>query len=304
MIPDAYASTGLTLPDGLEFDDWVTIGTQIQRAADASMWWLGDWWNFGERAYGEQAAAAIEMGEKYQTFADAAYVARAVEFSRRLESLTWSFHREVAPLDPAAQDAILATAAEQGLTIRETRALVRETQRPSIQGTPDMPPGLYGVILADPPWQYEHPVTESRAIENQYPTMTLEQICSLEVPAADDCVLFLWSTSPKLYDAFHVLEAWEFAYRTCLVWVKDKIGMGYYARQRHELLLVATRGDPRVPEPGKRPDSVIEAPRGEHSVKPDIVHRMIETMYPDVPRIELFSRRDVPDWDRWGATVE
>ncbi len=61
--------------------------------------------------------------------------------------------------------------------------------------------------------------------------------------AADDSVLFMWATSPKLREAMQVVEAWGFDYKTCMVWVKDKIGMGYYARQQHELLLIAKRGD-------------------------------------------------------------
>lgn len=44
-------------------------------------------------------------------------------------------------------------------------------------------------------------------------------------------VLFLWATSPKLKEAFQVLAVWDFRYRTCAVWDKEKIGMGYYFRQ-------------------------------------------------------------------------
>lgn len=160
----------------------------------------------------------------------------------------------------------------------------------------------YPVIYADPPWRYEHAKTENRAIENQYPTMTLDDICALKVPelATPDAVLFLWATSPKLAEAMMVLEAWGFTYRTSMVWVKDQIGMGYYARQRHELLLIATRGEPPVPEPAGRPDSVVEAPRAEHSEKPATFYDVIERMYPEFSKIELFCRSARDGWAVWG----
>ena len=164
------------------------------------------------------------------------------------------------------------------------------------------PSGPFHTVYADPPWRYEHPVSASRKIENQYPTMTNDDICAVPVAdiAAADAVLFLWATNPKLAEALAVVEAWGFTYRTNMVWVKDKIGMGYYARQRHELLLIATRGTPGTPSPSTRPDSVIEARRGRHSAKPGGVYDLITSMYPDVPRVELFARTVRPGWMAWG----
>lgn len=160
----------------------------------------------------------------------------------------------------------------------------------------------YSVVYADPPWRYEYTNTENRAIENQYPTMTIEDICALPMNklTADDAILFIWATSPKLLEALRVIKEWGFEYRTCMVWVKDKIGMGYYARQRHELLLIAKKGNVPVAIPENRPDSVIEAPRTDHSSKPEVVYSIIERMYPEYNRIELFSRTEHAGWDTWG----
>lgn len=160
----------------------------------------------------------------------------------------------------------------------------------------------YPVIYADPPWRYEHSETESRAIENQYPTMTLDDIKALPLGdiAFDDCVLFMWATSPKLDEAMQVLTAWGFSYRTCAVWDKQKIGMGYYFRQQHELLLVAVRGSPITPAPANRPSSVFSFERGEHSAKPAEVYEMIEAMYPELPKLEMFCRSPRPGWGVWG----
>lgn len=133
--------------------------------------------------------------------------------------------------------------------------------------------------------------------------MTLSEIKSLEIPATDNATLFLWATSPKLMEAMEVIDAWGFDYKTCMVWVKDRIGMGYYARQRHELLLIATRGRPAAPLPSNRPDSVILSPRERHSAKPEQVYTMIEKMYPNLNKCELFARNLRPGWESWGNEV-
>jgi N6-adenosine-specific RNA methylase IME4 len=163
--------------------------------------------------------------------------------------------------------------------------------------------GRFPVIYADPPWRYEHAESESRAIENQYPTMDLDAICALPVReiATEDAVLFLWVTSPKLEEGMRVVRDWGFAYRTCMVWDKLKIGMGYYARQRHELLLIATRGAPPTPAPDARPESVIAVSRpAKHSQKPAAFAEIIERMYPTLPRVELFCRSPRDGWKAWG----
>ena len=157
------------------------------------------------------------------------------------------------------------------------------------------------VIYADPPWRCEFEASDNRRIENHYPTMALEDICALQVPAADDAVLYMWATSPLLANAMKVIESWGFKYTTSMVWVKPSLGMGFYARIRHEMLLIATRGNPGTPEPSVRPDSVIEAPRGAHSVKP-LLHDQLDVWWPSVTKVELFARQpvDSPWWTTWG----
>jgi len=162
----------------------------------------------------------------------------------------------------------------------------------------------YPVIYADPPWQYENPPigATNRAIENHYPTMTLEEICALPVAemATDDAILYLWATSPKLAECMRVIDAWGFIYRTSMVWKKDKIGMGYHVRNQHEILLIAKRGEIPPPPINARPPSVLDAPRREHSAKPEEFYSIIERMYPELPKIELFARAERNGWAVWG----
>ena len=165
--------------------------------------------------------------------------------------------------------------------------------------------GIFPVIYADPPWQYEHPISDSRRIENQYPTMPIEEICALPVEsiAAPDSILFLWVTTPLLEKGLRVMEVWGFEYRTSMVWVKPSIGPGQWVRQRHEYLLIGVRGNIPTPKGENKPDSVIEAPREEHSKKPDIVYEIIEKMYPELPKVELFCRNPREGWTAWGNEI-
>ena len=159
---------------------------------------------------------------------------------------------------------------------------------------------LYEVIYADPPWRYEDCKTASRRIENHYPTMEPADLCALTPPAAEDCILFLWSTAPKLDEALALMTAWGFQYRTCLVWDKQLIGMGYYWRVQHELLLLGRRGTPGTPDEKKRYPSVFRWQREEHSKKPSGIYTMIENMYPAANKLELFARERREGWDVWG----
>jgi N6-adenosine-specific RNA methylase IME4 len=162
--------------------------------------------------------------------------------------------------------------------------------------------GKFPVIYADPPWRYEFAETENREIENHYPTMTIDDICAMDISeiSTDDSILFMWATSPKLEEALRVINAWGFAYVTCAIWDKKKIGMGYYFRQQHELLLVAKKGNIPAPIPSARVKSVLSFKRGEHSSKPEEFYSIIEDMYPEYKKLELFCRSPRDGWSVWG----
>ena len=176
------------------------------------------------------------------------------------------------------------------------------------QSTPFPSDRRYAVLYADPPWHfnvYNEECGIERAAGNHYSTMSLDEICALPILslASPDAALFMWTTVPHLRESFDVLVAWGFEYKTNIVWVKNKIGLGYFVRNQHELLLVATRGDMPSPSPANRPPSVISAPRREHSRKPDEAYELIERMYPELPKIELFARHARPGWAAWGNEV-
>lgn len=173
-----------------------------------------------------------------------------------------------------------------------------------------LPSRKFGIILADPEWRFEPWSRESgmdRSADNHYPTSCLEVIKARDVAsiAAGDCVLFLWATVPMLPHALVVMAAWGFDYRSHFVWGKDRIGTGYWNRNRHELLLVGVKGDVPAPAPGTQWDSLINASVGLHSQKPDDFFEMIEAYFPTLPKIELNRRgKPRPGWAAWGNEAE
>jgi len=160
----------------------------------------------------------------------------------------------------------------------------------------------YDVIYADPPWRYDFSKVTNDAIESHYQTMSLADICAMAIPSKKDSILYLWATAPKLPEAMSVMKNWGFTYKTNMVWIKPTIGLGYHARGKHELLMVGTRGNFHPPGAQSRYQSVINASKGEHSKKPNLVYSIIEEAYPpsEYKLIELFARNKRDGWESWG----
>lgn len=159
----------------------------------------------------------------------------------------------------------------------------------------------YRVIYADPPWSYNDKQDTEKlgGAVKHYPTMSLEEICKLPVPADKNAVLFLWTTSPMLEDAFKVINSWGFKYKSSFIWDKISHVMGHYNSVRHEFLLVCVRGN-CTPDVPKLFDSVVSIERTEHSRKPDKFREIIDTIYPIGERLEMFAREAPEGWDVWG----
>jgi N6-adenosine-specific RNA methylase IME4 len=166
-----------------------------------------------------------------------------------------------------------------------------------------MHPKLYDVIYADPPWTYDQRGVQGAAAK-QYPLMTDDELCAMKIPAAKDCILYLWATSPLLESGLRVLQAWGFSYKSQAIWDKMRTGIGFWWIGQHEILMVGVRGDVKPPPPELWRSSVIRCPRGRHSSKPDQVRDWISAWYPEAKRLEMFSRLKRPGWDVFGNQVE
>ena len=173
---------------------------------------------------------------------------------------------------------------------------------------PDLPDQTYEILYADPPWQFEKPAmgTTNRSAEDKYPTMTRAELCNLPVSelVGDEGMLFMWARPGMLDVARDVMAAWGFDYKGELVWAKDKIGMGYYFRNQHEILLFGNRGEYPLPAEKVRRSSLLTAKRRAHSQKPDELYKILDSYYPEAPKLELFQRdggaKPPKGWDVWG----
>ena len=170
----------------------------------------------------------------------------------------------------------------------------------------------YQIIYADPPWKYDFSKDNADTIEAHYPTMEVEQICNLNIPSEDNAVLYLWATAPKLREALRVMGAWGFEYKTHAVWDKGWVGMGYWFRGQHELLLVGVKGKFSPPEQEKRVSSVLRQKKREHSEKPVEIKTMIADWFPSCTKLEMFARKNDSNlfqagdiqWDTYGNVLK
>lgn len=162
----------------------------------------------------------------------------------------------------------------------------------------------FATIYADPPWPYANEASRAAAV-NHYSTMPVEAICREPVAAlaAENAHLHLWTTNAFLQEAFQVIEAWEFRYKSCLVWIKEQLGMGNYWRVSHEFLLLGVRG--ALPFRDQTQQSWIATRRAAHSRKPGYVRHLIEKVSPP-PYLELYGRDEIPDarWTVYGNQVD
>lgn len=168
----------------------------------------------------------------------------------------------------------------------------------------------YNIIYADPPWKYEKNKGQGVA-EGHYRTMDIREICSLSVCeiTEKDAALFLWVTFPQLPEAFKVMAAWGFSYKTAaFVWVKQNksgkgffFGLGHWTRSNAEVCLLGVKGHPK--RISNKVSQLIVSPLGRHSQKPEETRQRIVELMGDLPRVELFAREETPGWDVWGNEV-
>jgi N6-adenosine-specific RNA methylase IME4 len=187
---------------------------------------------------------------------------------------------------------------------QEAQEIRRERRLQKLGQAPPLPQGPFPLLYADPPWQSDNP-DSPWAPENHYPTLALPEIKALAIPAADEAILFLWAVNCQLTQALEVMQAWGFTYKTNVVWVKPSPGIGRRIRNQHELLLLGQRGSFPAPEGSRVPASVVAAERGAHSEKPERFYELIEEMYPNCAKLELFARGKARSgWETWGNEVE
>lgn len=199
-----------------------------------------------------------------------------------------------------------------------------------------LPHGPFATVVADPPWDYSRklsgggtsgysPVHPSRGgnrgAANHYPTLSVDELSQLPVGevVAAKAHLYMWTTGAFIVEAHQLAEAWGFAPKGIIPWIKVKkdagrhvqqahgdlhaalrMGMGLYLRWASEFVVFAVKG--KLATLRNDVNGVVFAERRAHSQKPDELYELVEAVSPG-PRLELFARTRRPGYEVWGNEI-
>ncbi len=272
----------------------------ITEAVFTSRWALVEgYWQLGRRIRDDKLAQEFSKGNK--TFVQ--------DLARNLNTSERTLYYAIQAYDkfPVLEEI------PEGKNISWNKLITLYLPEPKKEKTPELPKGKYQVIYADPPWDYDVDLSSgaTREPENNYPTMTLEELVEfgnkVKEVSNKDCILFMWITAPKLNWMMDVLNAWGFDYKTNLIWDKVRPNMGHYSSVRHEILVIAGKGRCAPTCDGKTIQSIDSVQSIEksarHSEKPIEFYGIIEKLYPDFKKIELFARNKHQGWSTWGNEI-
>ena len=190
--------------------------------------------------------------------------------------------------------------------IRSKKAKARQEENERLrQKALSVPPpeGQYRCIVMDPPWpmqKIERDVCPEQTSELDYPVMTMGQIMDIKVPAAEQCHLYLWTTQRFIWDARSLLDNWGFKHLAIMVWHKpggfQPVGLPQY---NCEFVLIGRKGSLEFNTTKNFP-LCFQAPRREHSRKPDEFYQLVSKVSPG-PRLDMFSRESRDGYQQFGV---
>lgn len=173
----------------------------------------------------------------------------------------------------------------------------------------------YEIIYSDPPWpQKKGNIRKSRPNQGRdldYATMSVEQCFLVQDEffnrAAEKHNVFMWAIDKYLHEIQVEMERRGYKLHARLIWDKTNgVAPAFTVRFAHEYLLWFYKpGKILMPRQEARGTytTVLREPATKHSKKPTCAYEMLEDMFPDAQKIELFARNTRPGWDSWGKEV-
>lgn len=221
----------------------------------------------------------------------------------KIQSHRWQLEAEI-PEEKFEQFIAETKAASEELTSRAALSIaarIRNEKKKETTSDTTIPNGLFDVIVIDPPWPYggQYSSTGHR-VASPYPEMPIEEIIALDIPAADNCILWLWTTNRFMHEAHHILEAWAFEPKTILTWFKMRTGVGHWLRGDTEHCILAVRGSPKITHTSQ--STALMAKATDHSRKPDDFLVLVESLCPGA-KLEMFARKKREGWESWGNQI-
>jgi len=188
---------------------------------------------------------------------------------------------------------------------KEQRLEKIKKQREELQKeTLEKPTGFYDVIVMDVPWNYQDDsVYDADGFRGTcpYPTMSLEEIRNIKLPARDDCVLWFWTTNKHIFYCRDILESWGFELKSILTWDKEHIGIGRWLRSQTEHCILAVKGKPYFNNTTW--STLISEKRTTHSTKPEIFYKMVDEICAG-RKLDYFARNKRKGWDVYGDEIK
>lgn len=178
-----------------------------------------------------------------------------------------------------------------------------QAQREAIAaGKAELPKGVFEVIAIDPPWNYGRDYDpDGSRVASPYPELSQEKLLELKIPAAKDCVMFLWTTQKFIWNAKELLDKWGFEYKAIIVWDKSRMLNGFWLRMQCEFCLVGIKGKPTWYNTTHR-DIIIEQSE-EHSRKPAAFYNLVNDITVG-RKLDYFAREQREGWATYGNDTE
>lgn len=173
----------------------------------------------------------------------------------------------------------------------------------------------YGLIYADPPWKQSKGGKKS-VRENSsgkpldYPTCSLDEIKEhlrlATESTTENSILFPWTIDKYLFEAQQIAESLGYKLHARMIWDKvTGIPAAFTVRYGHEYLLYMYKGKltPVAKDERGKIHTVFRERVTKHSKKPDIAYEIIERLYPDLKKLEMYARETRDGWDSFGNEV-
>ena len=170
----------------------------------------------------------------------------------------------------------------------------------------------YGIIYTDPPWQQtkgnKRKCRPNQGKELDYQTCTLDEIREIHEKASLLCDekhnIFMWTIDKYLHETECMMKVLGYVLHARLIWDKENgVAPAFTVRFSHEYLLwFYKKGHMLMPceEIRGKYTTILREPSTKHSKKPKCVYEMIEKMFPNTQKLEMFARNEREDWDCWG----
>jgi N6-adenosine-specific RNA methylase IME4 len=171
----------------------------------------------------------------------------------------------------------------------------------------------YDLILADPPWKQSkggkkcvRPNSSGTSLD--YPVCSLETITdhlkqATSLVQGENSILFLWTIDKYLFEAQHIAESLGYKLHARMIWNKvTGIPAAFTVRFGHEYLLYMYKGKltPVATDERGKIHTVFTEQVKRHSQKPSISYEIINRLYPDLKKLELYARQENAGFDSWG----